>query len=648
MTAPPTVSVIVVNWNGREHLRACFASLEASEYPREQLELILVDNGSTDGSLELMREQFPRVRLVGLTANRGFTGGNNAGVAAASGEIFAFFNNDMRIDPGAIPALVAAIDDRHPCAAARVLSWNGRRIDFLRGTTSFEARGFQEHFGAPRETWLDYDTVTFSPNGGAFAVTRAAYARCGGFDDRFFAYYDDVDLGWRLRLTGGGVRVVPDALVYHRHGATSRRFPSPQKRFLMERNALWTVLKNYGEETLTRALGPILLLAAARIVLDTRLSRSAPQARALAPFSARCRRSARTPSGRPAGLVYQDEARPPSSQRQGPRLIRRFPPERLAGVGAALEALAAIAADRRAVQRRRVVADSAVLPLMGRGLEALSSARSYLEAQRALVAALGLEPVFAGRSRILLVSPERAGTAVADSVLALGRALASSASIAVALPSLPGEREDELAVVPYDPARAWSLRRLAIHFDGVVADPGTVERFPFLADTHMPLAANLLFGGAAPRKGSLALREADLFLLSDESQRGAWESALVAAGRVAAGPAPSRAAGPALTIVRPAGSDRAAAAGAPPTPADGLDKLRQFCAAPWFAPDRAGRAKEFERRLERGFRISKALRRCMLALGVTERSLESFKRLAPVRAAMSVRNRVAITRARKR
>ena len=646
MTDCPTLSVIVVNWNGREHLSTCFRSLEASEYPRERLELILVDNGSTDGSLDLMRGLFPRVRLIALPSNLGFTGGNNAGVEAASGEILVFFNNDMRIDPGAIPALVAALDDRHSCAAARVLSWNGRRIDFLRGTTSFEARGFQEHYGEPRERWLDYDTTTFSPNGGAFAVTRAAYIRSGGFDERFFAYYDDVDLGWRLRLTGFDVRVVPDAIVYHRHGATSRRFPSPQKRFLMERNALWTALKNYGDETLSRALGPILLLAAARIVLGTRLSRSSQQARMLAPFSARCRRSARTASGWPARLLYQAEAHPSDSRDQRPHLIRRFPSELLAGVGTALEELTAVGADRRAVQQRRVVADSAVLPLMGRGLEALSSARSYLEAQRALVAVLGLEPLFAARSRILLVSPEGAGTAAADGVLALGRALAPSASITVALPSLPSAREVDLVVVPYEPARSWSLRRLAIHFDGVVADPETVERFPFLADTHLPLAANLLFSSSVPLAGRVALREADLFLFPDESQRAAWESALVAAGRVAAGPAPPHTAGPTLAVVRLGGIDRGA--GAAPPFADELGTLRQFCTAPRFAPDRAGRAEEFEHRLEQGFRISKAFRRCMLALGVSERSLERFKQLAPVRAAMSVRNRVAITRARKR
>jgi GT2 family glycosyltransferase len=648
MTARPTVSVIVVNWNGREHLTTCFRSLEASEYPRERLELILVDNGSTDGSLELMRRLFPRVRLVALPSNLGFTGGNNAGSEAASGEILVFFNNDMRIDAGAIPALVAALDDHHPCAAARVLSWNGRRIDFLRGTTSFEARGFQEHYGEPRERWLDYDTTTFSPNGGAFAVTRAAYRRCGGFDDRFFAYYDDVDLGWRLRLVGSDVRVVPDAIVYHRHGATSRRFPSPQKRFLMERNALWTTLKNYGDETLSRTLGPILLLAAARIVLDTRLSRSAPQARALAPFSARCRRSARAASGWPARDVYQTEAQSSDSQGQRTRLIRRFPSELLAGVGAALEELPEVAADRRAVQQRRVVADSAVLPLMGRGLAALSSARSYLEAQRVLVAALGLEPMFAARSRILLASTERAGAAAADGALALGRALSSSVSVAVALPALPAAREEDLAVVPYDPARASSLRRLAIHFDAVIADPETVERFPFLADIHLPLAANLLFRAHAPQAGSITLREADFFLCSDESQRAAWKSALVAAGRVPAGPRPPDAVGPVLALMHLARIDHHAGTDTAPRAGDELGAVRRFCVKPQFAPDRAGRVEEFERRLEQSFRISKTFRRCMLALGVSERSFEHFKQWAPVRAAMSVRNRVAITRARKR
>jgi GT2 family glycosyltransferase len=647
----PAVSVIVVNWNGREHLTACFRSLEASQYPRDRLELILVDNGSTDGSLELMRSAFPGVRLVALSSNLGFTGGNSAGVAASSGRILVFFNNDMRIDPGAIPALVAALDEGHPCAAARVLSWNGKRIDFLRGTTSFEARGFQEHYGEPRAAWLDYDTTSFSPNGGAFAVTRAAYERSGGFDEQLFAYYDDVDLGWRLRLTGADVRVVADALVYHRHGATSSRYPSAQKRFLMERNALWIALKNYGGEALTRVLGPTLLLAAERLVLETRIARSSALARALAPFSARCRPPWASSRGWRAADIYEtaEGAEPvPPKPRTLPRLIRRMPVESLAALGSTLDALPAVIAARRAVQQARSVGDEEVLPTMGRGLEALSSVRPYLEAQQVLVRALDLEPLFTRRPRVLLVTAQAAGTDAASGLLALGRALSSTVSVAVALPSPSTVRETGYAVVPYDPGRPAVFRRLATHFDAVVAEPEIFARFPFLADVDLPLAANLLVGSPRPRLGEAALRQADFFLCADEPQRAAWVSVLAAAGRITPDTAATTDAEAMVAVVSLDPADRGTATGRGHGAGAGLERLRRFCEAPRFAPDRAVRVQEYKRRLEQSYCVSKWTRRRLLALGVSEHALERFKQSAPVRAAMSARDLIVITLARRR
>ena len=283
----PRVSVIIVNWNGRDHLGPCLSSLLASDYPADRLEIVCVDNGSTDGSLELLQREFPTVRVVALPENRGFTGGNTAGVAAAAGDVLVFLNNDMRVEPDAVRHLVAALDGHTACVAARVLSWDGRHVDFVRGSVNFEARGFQDFYGLAADDPAATSVETFFPNGGAFAVTREAYARAGGFDDQFFAYYDDVDLGWRLRITGARLAVEERAVVYHRHGATSRAQPEGQKRFLMERNALVTVMKNYGERALAHVLGPALLLAARRLLDESRVSARARGAAALAPFCAR-------------------------------------------------------------------------------------------------------------------------------------------------------------------------------------------------------------------------------------------------------------------------------------------------------------------------------------------------------------------------
>ena len=312
--------MVIVTWNGMEHLGPCLSSLAASDYPADRLEVVVVDNGSTDGTVEWIAREHPRVRVVPLASNQGFTGGNAAGVAAATGDVLVFFNNDMRVEPDTVRRLVTAAADGTACAAARVLSWDGRAIDFLRGTISFEARGFQDYYGEPVTLDRTRATDTFFPNGGAFAVTRAAYDRAGGFDDAFFAYYDDVDLGWRLRLAGLDMRVEDTAVVYHRHGATSRTQPAGQKRFLMERNALWTVVKNYGEDTLRRTLGPVLLLATRRLLDEARIDERAAVLARFAPFSAPRRRDARasTRSIEPRGSA-------PAPPAAGERLILGLP-----------------------------------------------------------------------------------------------------------------------------------------------------------------------------------------------------------------------------------------------------------------------------------------------------------------------------------
>ena len=252
--SPPRTSVIVVNWNGREHLDACLGSILASDYPGDRLEVVCVDNGSTDGSRELVESAFPRVRLVALDANRGFTGGNNAGVAASSGDVLVFLNNDMRIDTGAVRALVEALDERHPCAAARVLSWDGRRIDFVRGTVNFEARGFQEHYGEP------YRPELAGRAGHLLPQRRRLRGHARGLRSGRRLRRSVLRL---LRRRRSGVAAAPGGLRDPRSPtgrssttATARRRAASrtaQKRFLMERNAIWTAMKCYGDADARRA-----------------------------------------------------------------------------------------------------------------------------------------------------------------------------------------------------------------------------------------------------------------------------------------------------------------------------------------------------------------------------------------------------------
>lgn len=555
--ALPLVSVIVVNWNGEPHLEACFSSIAASDWPADRLDVICVDNGSTDGSRALMASRFPAVRVVALPENRGFTGGNSAGVAQARGDVLVFLNNDMRVEPDAIRRLVAAIDARHPCTAARVLSWDGRRLDFVRGTISFEARGFQEHYGEAVRPELSAAGESFFPNGGAFAITRDAYERAGGFDDRFFAYYDDIDLGWGVRLAGGHVRVVPEAVVYHRHGATSRLQPRGQKQFLMERNAIWTATKRYGDRALRHSLGAMLLLAVRRIVQDCGFDRRSPSAQAIAPWTPRIGSRARRDA------ADRRHGRPPSVAPG--RFLRRCPVESLAAIGEAVRALPAVVADRHRLAPARTTPDRDVLPRFGRALECLSSRTSYVRAHEALVARLDLARVFRQRTRVLVITHEplrqnMSGPGVR--ALELGRALASHCLVTVATPFPPDIGDDRCRLAQYSFTAQAPVRALAQDADVVVLQGFTLARFPSLARLplkivvdlycpftieHLEMRTSAMAGGgpgamdmdailAEARPVLLAQNEqleaGDFFLCASERQRDFWIGALQTAGRV--------------------------------------------------------------------------------------------------------------------
>jgi GT2 family glycosyltransferase/glycosyltransferase involved in cell wall biosynthesis len=552
----PRLSVIVVSWNGRRHLETCLSSLLASDYPPDRLEIVCVDNGSTDGSTTMLAHRFPTVRVVALPENRGFAGGNAAGAAAASGDVLVFLNNDMRVEPRTLRALAAALDEAHPCAAARVLSWDGRRIDFVRGTINFEGRGYQEHYGERYRPELAAASQTFFPNGGAFAITREAWDRLGGFDPAFFAYYEDVDLGWGLRLSGAGIRVAAGAIVYHRHGATSGRHPEGQKRFLMQRNALWMVLKRYGDEALARTFGAVLLLGARQFVQESRIRRRSAWARTLAPFARRCRRGRETA---PVARAVSGADLAP-----GERILASAPIELAAAIGAALERLPAVAVARRAIQAARTVPDEVILPHFGRALEYASSLSSYKAAQDALVDALDLEGLFRPATRVLLITHEPLKARLSGPgvrVLEMGRALARTLRVTVATPAEPDFHDDGCTIAPYDPDRPATLRRLAEQADVLVVQGFTLTRFPFLRALHVPIVADLYCpftvehlemktsaaraAGAADAAGDVQveaasilavqnaqLAAADFFVCASERQRDFWLGALHTAGRI--------------------------------------------------------------------------------------------------------------------
>jgi GT2 family glycosyltransferase len=243
-----TVSAIIVNHERRELLEMCLQSLaQALSTVDEDTELIVVDNGSTDGSVELVRKSFPEAEVVPLWRNQGFAGGLSQGIARARGEWIAVFNNDITIEREAVATMVAA-GRSHPRVGAvaaqmrfadrrEVLNSAGLELDRL-GIAADRLVGTDARDHAQGEPY-----EVFGATGGAALFRREMLEEVGGFDETFFAFLEDADLAWRARAHGWRALYAPRAVVYHHHSATARH-GSAAKLYLVGRNRVRTLAKN--------------------------------------------------------------------------------------------------------------------------------------------------------------------------------------------------------------------------------------------------------------------------------------------------------------------------------------------------------------------------------------------------------------------
>lgn len=261
----PDVSVIVVTWNGRQHLDACLGAVAAQRGVR--LETVLVDNASTDGTVDYVRGRHPAVRIVALPDNRGFAGGNNAGVADARAPIVAFLNNDTIADPGWLQALVAGLDQASGFAlvTSRIVYMHDPQVIDSAGDGFLRAGGaFKRLHGMPAADAAEPLEV-FGMCGAACLMPKSVFHELGGFDEDFFASHEDVDLSYRARLRGYRVRYVPDAIVRHQGSATLGR-QSARAVYYGQRNLEWVYLKNSPASILLRtAAGHVAYNVAAAI-----------------------------------------------------------------------------------------------------------------------------------------------------------------------------------------------------------------------------------------------------------------------------------------------------------------------------------------------------------------------------------------------
>ncbi len=242
---PPRVTVVIPNWNGERFLRLCLGSLQDQSF--RAFETIVVDNGSVDGSIAFVKEQFPEVHVVPLGENRGIAAAFNAGIEASTGEYVVLLNNDTEQDPGWLEVLVRAAED-HPESglfASKLVDFHDRRV--LDGAgDAMRLSGLPYRLGHGERDGVRFDKpgYVFGACAAAALYRRGMFDEVGLFDEDFVSYCEDGDLSFRAQLAGYRCFYVPDAVVYHMGSASTGGKRSPTATRLGSRNSFSLLVKN--------------------------------------------------------------------------------------------------------------------------------------------------------------------------------------------------------------------------------------------------------------------------------------------------------------------------------------------------------------------------------------------------------------------
>ena len=240
----PFVSIVIVNYNGRHFLADCLASVLAQAYPA--FEAILVDNGSSDGSVTFVRDQFPAVHIVEAERNLGFAGGNNLGVESARGELIALLNSDTVVQPGWLQFLVEASHPDDVAIVSSLVLTKGIPDKYYEknGSINFMCHNIMRVFEKPENIFY---------GGGASLLFKKKLLPVP-FDDDYFAYGEDVYLGLRARFMGYRIVHCNASVVLHEGGATSKVNRAARMEFLQERNRLLNILIFFSPWVIVRIL----------------------------------------------------------------------------------------------------------------------------------------------------------------------------------------------------------------------------------------------------------------------------------------------------------------------------------------------------------------------------------------------------------
>jgi GT2 family glycosyltransferase len=247
----PRVAIVILNWNGRTFLQKFLPSVIM--HTPSWANLVVADNASTDDSLVFLKTHYPQIRVIELHDNYGYAGGYNLALKQVEAEYYVLLNSDIEVTPRYLEPLVDFLENNKQVAAVqpKLLSWHQRDYFEYAGASG----GFIDLLGFPlcrgrilnvleKDNGQYNDTTEiFWATGACLFVRAEAFWQAGGFDQKFFAHFEEIDLCWRLKNLGHQLMVVPQSVVYHVGGATLPK-NNPFKTFLNFRNSLWCLAKN--------------------------------------------------------------------------------------------------------------------------------------------------------------------------------------------------------------------------------------------------------------------------------------------------------------------------------------------------------------------------------------------------------------------
>jgi GT2 family glycosyltransferase len=527
------VSVVIVNFRGTDDTLECVARLNDVDWPSDQLEIVIVENGSGDDSEARLRAALgeqANVTLIVSDENLGFTGGSNLGAARARGEFVAFLNNDAKPSVGWIRAALGqfSVSPKVAAVGSKVLDWDGKAIDFVQGSLTWFGMGYKDRVTEIDNGEFDTPRDILFGTGSALFVRKSIFTEVGGFDERLFMFYDDVDLGWRLNLLGYRVRFAPESVVYHKHHGSMKSFGEYREMYLLERNALFLLFKNLDDESLAKFLPGALALLARRAVAKSGLDSESFDIRRFVGAEDEFDRDTPVNKDTVAGLFALDQ------------FVQELPDLQEA---------------RDDIQSRRVRTDGDVFRLFGDIFKPLFGDPYYLDGLRSIVDTFGIRQ-HTERRHVLVITGDAIGEKMAGPAMRawkISEALSQHSDVRLLTWNVANRKSDLFEV---ERVRLQNEREMKAHeewADVIVFQGHALHHFTTLknstkimvVDLYDPMHLEQLEQG---REWGLAqwknqvqsatdvlneqLRRGDFFLCASERQRLFWLGQLAGLGRI--------------------------------------------------------------------------------------------------------------------